>query len=639
MQDTRSIGVKRKTIKLRDIDQLVSYWNINLGNMEYGNLHSVICNFIGGLDDKITIEIKERRILKLLTTKHFVNNLSTKQKRDLLNSAAGGEFNINKNDSPFSIIYFAIICRLDKVVWKLNSMKLIDYDNSLTIEAFYLRDPLSISHYRSTKILENGVWRNLNGDDVTKNLFTSNNDMNNLPAMEKLKNLTAEKLKFNAAMTLRFILNNENFNNTFQITSSLYNLLLKGYYTSKPESDEKIASRVKNFTLDEKRTIYLAKQILDEINEDFKHIYNNNKRNHLPFLFGLLREYFYNSPQPLLVITYRNITNHFIDKFEKVCATNLKKFAHLTHEAMLTKNLAYPKNSFNISFKVYLILKGVDVNNGSTLNGGRCPLLKWAIEQNDFSMAYFAVVFGANVNSGRATSHLHDAINLNNIKITKFLLLSGASIEARDATGKKPLTLAIELDHALCCLAIINLNNSIKDLQDSLILACHKGHFETAKLLLSKDSTIINYQDENSGNTPLIYSIRSNKVRTTSLLINNPDIDLGFKDEQGKTYLHVAVEELDYQAVDLLLNKDIDSSAHDDNGFTALESAKKLLNSAKIDFQLNKKNSYVAKRMNTLTKIVKLIENHVVLPTINEPNQGFVSRLFTGDTSPLSRAY
>ncbi|MCR4623430.1 MAG: ankyrin repeat domain-containing protein [Alphaproteobacteria bacterium] len=116
-----------------------------------------------------------------------------------------------------------------------------------------------------------------------------------------------------------------------------------------------------------------------------------------------------------------------------------------------------------------------------------------------------------------------------------------------------------------------NLDINAKDYKGdtALIDAAFKGHYDIVKYLVENGADI-NIQGENES-TALINSIwDKNKNEVTHLLLNQPDIKLDLKGQDGKTALFWAVDTENTDMVERLINMEADSNIADDKGNTPL---------------------------------------------------------------------
>lgn len=90
--------------------------------------------------------------------------------------------------------------------------------------------------------------------------------------------------------------------------------------------------------------------------------------------------------------------------------------------------------------------------------------------------------------------------------------------------------------------------------------------------ILINNSYIINSIDK-KGETLLSYAINNNNYKLCDLLLNNPKLNLDYKDNNGNSYLHLAVKNQNEKIINNLIEKDINLNNKNNFGKTPLQIA------------------------------------------------------------------
>lgn len=181
-------------------------------------------------------------------------------------------------------------------------------------------------------------------------------------------------------------------------------------------------------------------------------------------------------------------------------------------------------------------------------------LLKYCYENNFDSVMYY-LNKGANPNafSEDGTPAIYYAIQSNNIKIIKAIVLNGGNVNMY-AKGYTPLLLAVLYNNYEACEFLIhkgaNVNAELKNNLSILHYAVKNSDYNIVDLLLSNKANI-NHQDEN-GDSPLFWIIKYKRYDLLDIFYKN-NADFNLKNKKGLTPLLYAISTNNEKIVELLL--------------------------------------------------------------------------------------
>ena len=115
-------------------------------------------------------------------------------------------------------------------------------------------------------------------------------------------------------------------------------------------------------------------------------------------------------------------------------------------------------------------------------------------------------------------------------------------------------------------------NPNIENQSESDIFIKSKLPINKLYHILINNSYIINSIDKN-GETLLSYAINNNNYKLCNLLLNNPKLNLYYKDNNGNSYLHLAVKNQNEKIIKKLIEKDINLNYKNNFGNTPLHIA------------------------------------------------------------------
>ena len=128
--------------------------------------------------------------------------------------------------------------------------------------------------------------------------------------------------------------------------------------------------------------------------------------------------------------------------------------------------------------------------------------------------------------------------------------------------------------------------------------------------ILTKNPFLVNIEDEKN-ETFLRYAIKRNNNLIINLILTSPLLNLTYQNEQGNTYLHLAVIQQNIKLIKALLDKGIFIDVQNNDGNTALHLAYyinnieiiKLLINNNIDFAIKNKKGLTAEEIDPINNI------------------------------------
>ena len=138
--------------------------------------------------------------------------------------------------------------------------------------------------------------------------------------------------------------------------------------------------------------------------------------------------------------------------------------------------------------------------------------------------------------------------------------------------------------------------------------------------ILSKNPYLVNTEDEKN-ETFLSYAIKRNNNAIINLILTSPLLNLTYQDNNGNTYLHLAVIQQNLKLVQKLLDKGIFIDIQNNDGNTALHLAyyinnlhiiKELIN-CNIDFCIKNKKGLIAEEIDPISDINEIAGYEVIL--------------------------
>ena len=123
--------------------------------------------------------------------------------------------------------------------------------------------------------------------------------------------------------------------------------------------------------------------------------------------------------------------------------------------------------------------------------------------------------------------------------------------------------------------------------------------------ILSNNPSIVNSIDY-KGETILSYALNNNNHEIFDLILNSPILNLNYKDNNGNSYLHLAVMNQNEKIVKTLIKKGINLNLQNNSGNTALHLAYEYTNGSIIKILTsNGINSLIKNKDNKIAKEIK----------------------------------
>jgi ankyrin repeat protein len=218
-------------------------------------------------------------------------------------------------------------------------------------------------------------------------------------------------------------------------------------------------------------------------------------------------------------------------------------------------------------------------NNNKKFSEGWCPI-HVAVYNKSLNMVIKILdkcPKDVNILTRDKDTPLHLAIQLGNLRIIEELLKRGADINLKNKKGYFPLHLGVQAGN-LEVIKILLKKEALIDIEDKegqtpLYFAIANKNLNIIKELLD------NGADINKKYSPLLVLFKEHKNINHEYIIQILDlfaqfkVDLGVKDEEGNTMLHLAAKKGILNLVQYLLEKGIDPNIVNDNGDTPLHQA------------------------------------------------------------------
>lgn len=234
------------------------------------------------------------------------------------------------------------------------------------------------------------------------------------------------------------------------------------------------------------------------------------------------------------------------------------------------------------------IQKGIDINQSNS----DTPPLHYAAKIKESSPEFIKVLLQNKADVNQKTKLGETALHYaNSPEIAQLLIDNNADVNAKDSAGNTPLHLIDNID--------------------------------TIKVLIQNGADI--KAKNNNGETPIQHTLNKNysyKLEKVQTLIENGD-NFNIKDKDGRSLLHLAVQEKKGDLLHLLLQKGMDVNIQDNYGYTPLafvatssvEYSSKTPNKELIEILLNNKADVNIKDKNGNT-ILHLVAQHRFLDDV-----------------------
>ncbi|WP_341823962.1 ankyrin repeat domain-containing protein [Wolbachia endosymbiont (group A) of Udea olivalis] len=219
----------------------------------------------------------------------------------------------------------------------------------------------------------------------------------------------------------------------------------------------------------------------------------------------------------------------------------------------------------NLDMVQFLLDKGADIEVENTYNE---KPLHIAVKAGRLDILELLLDRGANINATDMDGQtpLHLAAKHHRLDVVKYLIEKGANTNAKDKDEKTPLELAIQENYA----DIVEFFKQTQ-LDKELLMAAEKGDLEKVRDSIIRGANV-NAQDS-QGWTPLFWAIQNNNFNIVELLLDN-SADIKVKDNEAWTPLHWAVQLGSLDVVERLVERGADFNASTADGRTPLDIAR-----------------------------------------------------------------
>ena len=144
-----------------------------------------------------------------------------------------------------------------------------------------------------------------------------------------------------------------------------------------------------------------------------------------------------------------------------------------------------------------------------------------------------------------------------------------------------------------------NFSSEESENDSSLVKVSSELNVESLYQILIQNPYLVNSID-GKNETMLSYSIKNDNSEISNLILTSPIIDLDFQDNNGNSYLHLAVISKDEEIIKSLIEKGIDTNKQNKDGNTALHLAYELNEKNIIDYLIENGIDKTIKNKNNL---------------------------------------
>ena len=138
----------------------------------------------------------------------------------------------------------------------------------------------------------------------------------------------------------------------------------------------------------------------------------------------------------------------------------------------------------------------------------------------------------------------------------------------------------------------------------SLLLISNNYRLETLYNILRKNPSLVNKKDEKN-ETFLSYAIKRKNIEIAELILTSPILDYSYQDQNGNSYLHLAVINQLESIITTMIQKGINVNLQNNDGNTALHFAYNtgdikfisIIIESKVDFTIKNKNGLIAEEV------------------------------------------
>ena len=218
-----------------------------------------------------------------------------------------------------------------------------------------------------------------------------------------------------------------------------------------------------------------------------------------------------------------------------------------------------------------LVERGADIE--ATDVHGKRALMQAAVYSHLHVVA-FLLDCGGEVNATDQAGHT--ALwwaNKENPELIRFLLERGARVDGQGYNDRSVIATAVLRGQLDVIRSLLKSRAPLEPLngqgQSALQAAAEAGQYAVVRLLLDETAADVNYQDKNTGETPLMGAAKSGKAEMIELLLKQ-GADLSAYDQRKQTALHFAAGKANCGALEVLLTHNAATEEHNDPGYSPL---------------------------------------------------------------------
>jgi len=266
-----------------------------------------------------------------------------------------------------------------------------------------------------------------------------------------------------------------------------------------------------------------------------------------------------NNRDSLTIAKHRNYTEivQLLEKYRAERIAKQNKYALL--EAIRKQDVK--------KVKLYLDKK---VNPNSLLENGE-SLLNYAVSAQNIAIVKLLLEYGANPNTANelGTTALMRVIRAGNVKIFNLLIDYGINVNQTDLKGRTALFYAVENNSNNVLNTLLNSGISI-DATDNygataFLYACTLGNIPACRMIMQSGCQISNA--DLYGNTALHIAAQKSIAVLARMLIENGNIDITAKNDNGRTALYYAQKNNNKEIIELLRNSNENDEIEDERHY------------------------------------------------------------------------
>ncbi|WP_447933180.1 ankyrin repeat domain-containing protein [Wolbachia endosymbiont of Dactylopius coccus] len=218
-------------------------------------------------------------------------------------------------------------------------------------------------------------------------------------------------------------------------------------------------------------------------------------------------------------------------------------------------------------------------------------LLLYASGRNNVSIVRYLIVEGASVNAKveSGVTPLHIAVENSHKDVVEILLKKGAEVNAEADRGFTPLHIAVENSHKDVVEILLKKGAEVNAEADRgctpLYMAAQCGHTGIVEILLKKGANV--NAETNEGSTPLHMAVRNGHKDVVEVLLEK-GANVNAETNDGFTPLHTAAQYGHTGIVEILLKRGAEVNAEADWGYTPLHIAAQCGHAGIVEILLKK---------------------------------------------------